>query len=377
MYFEALSKREKDKRHDGDPTADSMRKQRSLLKLKLQRIRSKRKQSSLVYFTGIAVAASLLTFFVHFHFIGEIEPLPGQDSTAEIEITAVINQDSIQINKPKTSNRHVKLVTASGRSMTLDDLKAKEQTAVQGFHLSKDEKTLIYSQEKSKKTDSGINTLIVERGAEFCITLNDGTKVWLNAESKLEYPSTFSENERRVRITGEAYFDVAEDATRPFIVSTRSMDVRVFGTEFNINTRKDECIRTTLISGSVSVKSPGSEEIKLTPGFTVELNPLTGQMDINDNDIHLYIGWKTGQYLFEQIKLVDLLNELAIWYDLTIDYQTQIANNETFTGSLTRNLSVGKLIKLIERTNYIVLELKGKRLIVKEKVENSNVTYEK
>ncbi len=318
----------------------------------------------------VTVAASLVLLIVSIHFFiekGEKEALLSSSVIDSTERSIDIEQErSLPIEKKhKVSNKRVRLITAKGEQLSLEEMESRKSSATQAFALNEDKKGLTYSKKDIFNKESALNTLVVERGAEFHITLSDGTKVHLNSDSRLKYPSFFNEKERRVYLEGEAYFEVVKNGNKPFIVCSGSTEVEVVGTEFNVNSRNPESIKTTLVRGSVIVKSDKIEPIQLHPGFTAILDPIDGIVDISNKDIRCYIGWKTGDYLFESSSLSDILNELAIWYDLTIDYQTNEADNEIFTGSLSRNLPIANLIQLIEQTNYLNIELKNKTLIVK------------
>ncbi|HBL33653.1 MAG TPA: hypothetical protein DDZ96_07530 [Porphyromonadaceae bacterium] len=320
----------------------------------------------------VTVAASLVLLIVSIPFFiekGEKEAplfssvIESLESPIDLE-----KESSLPIEKKhKVSNKRVRLITAKGEQLSLEEMESSKSLAPQSFKLNRDKKGLTYSKKNILNKESTLNTLVVERGAEFHITLSDGTKIHLNSDSRLKYPTSFNEKERRVYLEGEAYFEVAKNVNKPFIVCSGLTEVEVVGTQFNVNSRNPESIKTTLVLGSVIVKSEKIEPVQLKPGFTAVLNPIEGILDVGNKDIRCYIGWKTGDYLFESTPLSDILNELAIWYDLTIDYQTNEADNEIFTGSLSRNLPIANLIQLIEQTNYLNIELKNKTLIVKDR----------
>lgn len=330
-----------------------------------------RKNQKRQLFYAVSAVASVLIIISIILFTKENEKISRDAVFAETPEEIEVKEPVPFAKEPKVTNNKVRLVTAKGEKISLYDIDPDKYSGTQAFQLSNDKTSLIYSSTNTEKSQ-GLNTLFVERGAEFKITLGDGTKIHLNSDSKLEYPTAFDADERRVTLQGEAYFEVAANDDKPFIVCIGSTEIKVLGTEFNINSRQTECVRTTLVSGSVAVKSAKTEEIRLEPGFTATLNPITGSVDISDKDIECYIGWKTGNYVFERTSLSDILNELAIWYDLRIDYQTTQADEETFTGSLSRNLSINRLIQLIERTNHLSLELKGKKIIVRDRETAGN-----
>lgn len=344
-----------------------------LAKIKVLKNKDVNRKRQLFYTTCAAVAALLILFSFFFTSKDNNIAIGSTALSEKVDMVKTEQNTSRAEKSIKVSNKKVQLITANGKKISLLDIDPKEEEETQLFHLSDDKMSMVYSANKVSK-EVGLNSLLVDKGAEFKITLSDGSKIHINSDSKLEYPTVFNDNERRVYLQGEAFFEVAKDASKPFIVCVGSTEVKVLGTTFNINSRKAESIKTTLVSGSVTVKSTKIKEIKLKPGFTAIVNPVSGQFDINDKDIQCYIGWKTGNYLFESTRLSDILDELAIWYDLSIDYETNIPYNETFTGSLSRSLPIDKLIQIIERTNYLSLKLKNKTLVVNSR--NTDVPVE-
>ena len=318
-----------------------------------------------------AVAASLILFIIGIKQFYKEQIIESAATSTFAE--SINNQFDIEQEKElpvekrhKISNKQVRLITAKGEELSLADIESGKTPDYQEFKLTEDKKGFAYSNTTISNETHKLNTLLVDRGAEFNITLCDGTIVHLNSDTKLEYPTAFNKKERKVYLEGEAYFEVTKDKKRPFIVCSGGTEIQVLGTEFNVNSRKPESVTTTLVSGSVVVKSETTETVQLKPGFTATINPIKGSFIIDNKDIQCYIGWRTGNYLFESVPLSDILNELAIWYDLELEYQTDKANTEIFTGSLSRHLSIDKLIQLIERTNYLDLELHNKTLLVKE-----------
>jgi len=367
-YFEKLEQRELASNYsEAELSEEKLSRYRQQFSVKIKSSgRRKRLRRQIFFATGMA---ALIMLFIFIKLFRDQNQNGNDASLLFTEITKTNDKEETNTfaKMPKVSNKKVQLITAKGEKISLLEMVPDESAKIQDFQLSDDKMALTYSAVNSDE-GPGLNKLLVDRGAEFRITLSDGTKIHLNSDSKLEYPTVFNDKERRVYLQGEAYFEVTRNEDRPFIVCTGVTEIKVLGTEFNINSRNPESVRTTLVSGKVTLKSEKMEEVQLKPGFTAIMNPATGALDINDKDIQCYIGWKTGNYLFESTSLSDILNELAIWYDLSIDYQTEEAYKETFTGSLSRNLSIDKLIQLIERTNYLTLELKGKILVVKNRI---------
>jgi len=368
MYFEKLEQRETASNYNETELPDDKRlryRKNFIEKFTLVSL-TKKNQRQKMYF--IAATAAIIILLLSIKLFTERE----HDVDATSIFTEVFDKNDKKetvpyAKTPKVSNKKVQLITAKGEKISLLEMESGKTVAAQPFQLSNDKTALTYAATNVAEKIQGLNTLLVNRGAEFRIILSDGTKVHLNSDSRLEYPTLFNEKERKVYLKGEAYFEVARDESKPFIVCVGSTEIKVLGTVFNINARQPESVRTTLVSGSVSVKSRILDEFLLKPGHTAIVDPIKGSLDIDDRDIQCYIGWETGNYMFEERSLSEILNELAIWYDLTIEYQTKQADQETFTGNLSRNISIEKLIQLIERTNYLSLELKGKTLVVKNK----------
>ncbi len=374
IYFEKLEQRELASNCSNEELSDDKlqrHRQQFIDKIRfLNLIKKNRKQRR--FFIASAAAIIILVLFI------ELFSKVDNDVNTNSIFTGMLNKtiEKTEVppfaKKPKISNKKVQLITATGEKISLLEMEAGKTATAQSFQLSEDKTALSYSYTNVDGKVQGLNTLMVNRGAEFKIVLSDGTKIHLNSDSRLEYPTIFNDNERKVYLKGEAYFEIAHDKNKPFIVCVGSTEVKALGTVFNINARIPESVKTTLVSGSVSVKSKMIDEVLLKPGYTAIIDPVKGSLDIDDRDIQCYVGWVTGNYMFEERSLSDILNELAIWYDLSVDYQTKQADEETFTGSLSRNLSIEKLIQLIERTNCLSLQLNEKTLVVKDKNNNGD-----
>ena len=213
-----------------------------------------------------------------------------------------------------------------------------------------------------------MHRLYTDPGAELCLRLEDGTVVWLNSGTEIEYPSRFCGADRRVSVKGEAYFEVSKDSVRPFIVSAGNMDIKVYGTEFNVNTRRDSMTTTTLVEGSVSITPAGSgTETFLEPGEIGKLDETTGNVEVCTDDMDLYIGWRHGTYHFSNNSLESLFNELSLWYGIEVSFADSGIKNELFSGIISRNMPLMDLLNILSHTNYVEFDLKGKKLMVKEK----------
>ncbi len=205
------------------------------------------------------------------------------------------------------------------------------------------------------------NTVITPRGGEYSLVLADGTRIWLNAESNLKYPVAFTGGKREVCLLGEAYFEVAKDSLRPFIVKTPEMDVQVLGTSFNLKAYPEEISQATLLTGAVRVIA-GKEEQKIRPGEQLSLD--AGKMRIRPVNVELYIAWKNQRFAFSDDLLEDVLRKLERWYDIEFLITDSTIRNYRFTGILPKYTNLDKVLKILELTTRIHFVQKGKVILV-------------
>lgn len=229
--------------------------------------------------------------------------------------------------------------------------------------LKREDGQLDYMHAGQLMTSMVYNTLQTPRGGQYQITLSDGSKVWLNAASSMHYPVTFSKNERRVEISGEAYFEIAKDRSRPFIVRINQMEVQVLGTRFNINAYQDEAsIRTTLLEGSVKIQTPG--EIKeISPGQQAAFRSGMKLMISNDVNLDETVAWKDGNFQFENSDIQSVMRQLSRWYDMDVRYEGQVKKH--FIGGISRQVNLSKVLSMLEQTGEVSFQIDGKTIIVK------------
>lgn len=207
------------------------------------------------------------------------------------------------------------------------------------------------------------NTISTPNGGKYEVILPDGTKVILNSASSLTFPTAFSATEREVNLDGEAYFEVAKDKNRRFIVNSGIQSVEVLGTHFNINAYLDEpSIKTTLVEGSVKV-SAGQYSTLLVPGQQ-SVTGRDGARNISKSyvDIEKEIAWKNGILSFEQDDVKSVMRKISKWYDVTIDYSGELPE-ERFFGEISRQSNLSEVARILELNN-IHLEIKGKTVKV-------------
>ncbi|RLJ72011.1 FecR family protein [Pedobacter alluvionis] len=202
-------------------------------------------------------------------------------------------------------------------------------------------------------------TLSTPKGGQYCVTLSDGTKVWLNAASSLSYPATFSGKERRVELVGEAYFEVHHNASLPFIVSTMGQQIRVLGTSFNVNAYQDENKTvTTLVNGRVQLSREGNNEApQLHPG---EQSVLAGAgFEIAEVDASLFVAWKDGQFRFKATPLTEVMRQVERWYNLDVDY-TGIPADIQIHASISRDKKLSTVLHALEKITDLKFDIKGR-----------------
>ena len=209
------------------------------------------------------------------------------------------------------------LTLANGQMIPLGKEAADSTIITDGTQISASGSGVIYA--SGGESESIVyNKLEIPRGGEFCLTLSDGTRVWLNSETSIQYPVAFGAKERRVFVQGEAYFEVVKDAKKPFTVQFMSSSVTVLGTSFNIRAYPEEKqSQTTLAEGSVRIYSPGSSML-LKPGEQAEVNALSGKMVKREVEVKSFTSWKDGRFVFEQQPLEDIMRTLERWYDMVI-----------------------------------------------------------
>ena len=221
------------------------------------------------------------------------------------------------------------------------------------------EDTVVTSREERK------NELIVPRGGEYQIVLADGTRVWLNSATKLIFPQNFTGKERRVMLSGEAFFDVARDESKPFIVETSRMDVKVLGTRFNVNAYTDnEVVSTTLVDGCVEVASGTQKPITLVPGE--QAYGEAGELEKREVNIRLYTSWIDGRFMFNNVELEEIAKQISRWYDVEIFFTNENVKRTRFTGGMVKFKPLDDLIRMIESTSPVRFSVKGKTIVISE-----------
>ncbi len=212
------------------------------------------------------------------------------------------------------------------------------------------------------------NKLLVGRGHEYMLILNDGTRVWMNSKSELSYPVAFGENVRRVRLSGEAYFEVTKDSVRPFIVEVdRGFEVKVLGTHFNIKAYDtDDSYETTLVEGKVQVSQGNKTKITLEPSEQMVIGK-DGRHEVRVVNTSYYTAWHEGWFYFNDESLEQVLTMIGRWYDVDFVFAKENLKEIAVTGKLKRFENLSVILKMLERTTGTELMLENRIVKVDKK----------
>ena len=232
-----------------------------------------------------------------------------------------------------------------------------------GINIEYSNGEIVYHKSEEKTTEVVYNKLEVPRGGECMIKLDDGTKVWVNAETKLKYPVAFVGDRREVVLDGEAFFDVAKNE-KPFIVKTSFGDVRVLGTAFGISAYASEPESyTTLVRGKVSVEREGIKPVVILPGEQV-VTSKDGKMIKQQVDVEEFVGWKDGIYVFKEKSLGEIMKTLERWYNISVDFQDKSLVDLPFTGNLKRYDDINVFFDALTRTGDMKYRVEGNQVIL-------------
>lgn len=259
------------------------------------------------------------------------------------------------------------LVLEDGRVIDLDEVGGQKIALDELSHLEKSGDTLHYKTKNiaSEDTVQRYNTLYIPRGADYFLVLNDGTAVYLNAESSLRYPIAFKGKKREVELQGEGFFEVKKDPAHPFIVHVNKVQVSVLGTSFGIRAyQNDKEMLTTLIEGSVNVRTP-YREVLLKPSQQAVYSSESEEIEVRTVDVDRYVAWKNGRFLFDNARLEDIMNVLERRYDFTVFYSHPDLKELRFTANIVRFADFQRILHSLEGTESVRFEVKGKTVVVK------------
>ena len=254
------------------------------------------------------------------------------------------------------------LTLADGTEVHVEEITARVLQE-KGMNIEYRNGEIVYHKSEEKTTEVVYNKLEVPRGGECMIKLDDGTKVWVNAETKLKYPVAFVGDRREVVLDGEAFFDVAKNE-KPFIVKTSFGDVRVLGTAFGISAYASEPESyTTLVRGKVSVEREGIKPVVILPGEQV-VTSKDGKMIKQQVDVEEFVGWKDGIYVFKEKSLGEIMKTLERWYNISVDFQDKSLVDLPFTGNLKRYDDINVFFDALTRTGDMKYRVEGNQVIL-------------
>lgn len=284
----------------------------------------------------------------------------SRDKKSENKVVEVAEVVKIVPGRPMAT-----LTIASGAVYHLDSL---DNVELASAFAANDGKEVVFTdlQRPDSLKEVRYNKIEIPRGGEYKITLGDGTHVYLNAQTELRFPESFANSDRRVvYLSGEAYFEVAKDAAKPFIVRCRDYDVKVLGTSFNVNDYEDEKdSKTTLASGKIEIDMNGRQTV-LKPGQQAVIK--AGRVDVKEVDVEVYTTWMKENFRFQSETVEEILKKLARWYNIDVIYMGETVKNYHFTGYLPRYANIADVLELLSLTTKIKFELKGKTVTVMEK----------
>lgn len=344
--------------YDTSTKFNSLMKEANSLTEQKQRIKKKKDYRWLIAATILGVLLSATIY--NLYFTQKTAEIPNNPITAASKDFA-----------PGKSGAILKL--ANGQEIVLDSAGNGVLAIQGGASVVNEDGQIKYNNAGTTGGEVLYNAVSTPRGRQFKITLADGTNVWLNAASSIEYPAVFSEKERRVSINGEAYFEVAtvynkQNSKVPFIVEITSEGkkaaVNVLGTHFNINAYDNEKeIKTTLIEGAVEFSGNGQQSGRMSAGQQAKLDKKEGAITLQNNvNIQETMAWKNGLFSFNNTDMGTLFRQIERWYDVQMEYQGALPDRR-FGGEISRDNNLSQILTILEESN-MKFKIDGKKIIV-------------
>jgi transmembrane sensor len=261
------------------------------------------------------------------------------------------------------------LTMANGTIITLNGLKNGKLATQTGVQINKvKDGVLAYNKASAGGQNPGVqelayNMINTPRGGQYQLVLADGTRVWLNSASSLKYPTAFYGKERKVELSGEAYFEVAKNPSKPFTVSVNGMNVQVLGTHFNIMAYNDEKdIKTTLLEGSVKLSNHDHQAL-LKPGQQGVLSEQQTAFNIKNVDVEDVVAWKNGFFAFNDEDIQTIMKRISRWYDVDVIFPEKF-RRKNFGGTVSRFNDVSQVLNSLELTGSVHFKTEGRRITV-------------
>ncbi|HEY8956309.1 FecR family protein [Chitinophaga sp.] len=301
-------------------------------------------------------AAAVLTLFI----AGTIYYYTRQTSMEQLVAQSGIAQKHIVPGSNKAT-----LLLANGHTITLNDEHdgtLAQQGNTQVIKLNTGQLAFQSGSGNDAGNTAALNTLSTPRGGQYQITLADGTIVWMNAASRLIFPTSFSGKDRTVKLIGEAYFEIAPNAQQPFILNVNNMQIRVLGTRFNVKAYDDEpMVRTTLLQGMVKVAGK-DKEVLLKPGQQAKMNN-SGEMNVVAVNVDDVMAWKNGIFSFNDVTIEEVMLQIARWYDVEIIYPEGVPRG-LFRGEIDKASDITTVLKILE-VSGVRFNVEGRKILVR------------
>lgn len=254
----------------------------------------------------------------------------------------------------------IEIRLANGQKIQLEKGGKAVQTEMAQF--VPDSNTLHYSS-KNGSLDTSLNTLSVPQGLDYAMTLSDGTRVWVNAATKITFPLNFPSHTRKVELEGEAYFEVAKDKTKPFIVSTRNLTIQVLGTSFNVKAYPDEPIQASLVEGRVEARAnPG--KLLLSPGKAAVLS--NNSLEEIAFDERMVLAWRKGFYFFRNEPIESINNTIQRWFGYHLQYENREIAKIRFSGALEKTETLPSFLSRLTSSANLKYSIKGDAVILED-----------
>lgn len=266
-----------------------------------------------------------------------------------------------------TDHKRATLVLSDGSEIELSKKSGKTLSIDAGTSIiSKTEDVLSYQQNETVSANkTAFNKLIVPRGAEYKLALADGTLIMVNSASVIRFPVNINDGDNRTVYleSGEAYFKVANNPSKPFIVHANGMDIQVLGTTFNVNTYSNNT-RTTLVEGKVAAKGANNQQIILNPNQQAIFNKETSSLSKTNVDVAPYVAWANGKIVFEEATLAEVMQTLGLWYDYDVEFEAESIKKIHFSGEIERYKDIKTVLGIIEQTGGVQFGIKNRRIYV-------------
>lgn len=263
-------------------------------------------------------------------------------------------------------DKRVELILATGDHVVLEGknkvIAGTRETGIREDSLA----GLDYSAAVVAGDEEVFNTLKVPVGGFYALQLSDSTKVWVNSLTALRFPVSFTGKVRKVYLDGEAYFDVAHHDSLPFVVVTDKVEVKVYGTEFNVNTYESQRVKVVLVDGSVGIRVPAlNREVALHPNQLAEYAAGMEEVRISEVCPYDYVAWRNGEFVFNEETVEEIMERLSRWYDIEVFYLNEAVRRRTFSGIINRFDCVEEVLRLIGEVAVVRFEVKGNTVLVR------------